>query len=120
MSRLERQKAFRLGRRAESFCVWRLRLTGWRVLARRYAAPGGEIDILAKRGATLATIEVKARAERVQALEAITPRQRRRIERAASIFLAQNPKFANLAVRFDVMLVVPWRLPHHIADAWRP
>lgn len=115
-----RREAFRYGHLAESLSVWRLRLCGWRILARRFKAPGGEIDIIARRGRLLAMIEVKGRGELDSALESLTRRQRERIERAASIFLARNPKFATLSVRFDVMLVVPWRWPRHLADAWRP
>ncbi len=120
MTSEQRRKAYRFGRLAEGLSVWRLRLSGWRILARRFKAPGGEADIIARRGHMLAVIEVKARKDTDIALEAVTPRQRRRIERAASIFLARHPKFAALSVRFDVMLVAPWRLPRHIADAWRP
>ena len=64
----------------------RLRLTGWRILARRYATPAGEIDIVARRGTLIAFIEVKHRKERQGALEAISARQRRRIENAATIY----------------------------------
>ncbi|MDP7642439.1 MAG: YraN family protein, partial [Alphaproteobacteria bacterium] len=48
-----------------------------------------------------------------EALEAVTPRQQRRIERAAQTFLSQHPKWRNLGFRFDVMAVTPWRLPKH-------
>ena len=114
-----RRRAWRHGLRAESWCVLSLRLRGYRVLARRLVTPVGEIDIVARRGATLAVIEVKARATRAAAAEAVTPRQRRRIHRAAAAFLGQRPALAGLAVRFDVMLILPWRPPIHIADAWR-
>jgi hypothetical protein len=56
-----RRRAYRFGHWAETLCVWWLRLGGYRVLARRYKTPVGEIDIVARRGAALAFIEVKAR-----------------------------------------------------------
>jgi len=57
-------------------CLWSLRLKGYRILARDYRVPMGEIDILARRGGTLVAIEVKARGDQASASEAITPRQR--------------------------------------------
>ena len=79
----------------------------------------GEIDIVARKGRVLVVIEVKARVSRELAAEAITPRQRDRISRAAAAYLAQNPRLADLGVRFDTMLLTPRRLPAHIVDAWR-
>jgi len=115
-----RRRAEQSGRRAERICVWALRLKGWHIAAQRFAAPVGEIDIVARRGATLAFIEVKARAALRDGLEAVTPRQRQRIERASEVFLSEHPKWRNLVLRFDVMVVCPKRWPRHFEDAWRP
>ena len=114
-----RRKAERRGRWAESLCLWSLRLRGYRILARGYRVAVGEIDILARRGRTLVAIEVKARDDHASAVEAVTPRQRRRITRAAAHFISGRPSLATLTVRFDVMLAMPRRLPLHIRDAWR-
>ena len=57
-----RRGAQRFGSRAERLCRWRLRLCGWRIVARNWRSPAGEIDIVARRGAVLAFVEVKARA----------------------------------------------------------
>lgn len=116
----ERATSEARGRGAEATCGWWLRAHGYRLLARRWRAPVGEIDIIARRGRSIAFIEVKARATLGGALDAVTPAQRRRIERAAEAFLSQHPKWRNLEVRFDVMAVRPGRLPHHLRDAWRP
>ena len=112
--------AERFGRHAEALCRLALRLGGYRVVAVRERTPAGEIDIVARRGATLAIVEVKARGDAVRAAEALSARQRNRLNRAAAAFLARRPELAGLAVRFDVMLVSPWRWPRHLADAWRP
>jgi putative endonuclease len=100
-------------------CRWHLRLRGWRIVARGWRCPSGEIDILAQRRGVLAIIEVKLRGDAGSAAAAVLPRQRRRITRAAAAFLAVRPDLAGLALRFDVMLVAPGRMPRHLADAWR-
>ncbi len=115
----ERHRRYRLGRHAELFCAWHLRMRGWRILARRYRSPVGEIDIVARRGRLIAFVEVKARRDRTRALESVTTRQRRRVRRAAELFVGAHPSLAALDVRFDVMVVSPWSLPHHVIDAWR-
>ena len=114
-----RRAAFRRGHAAERLCVWSLRLRGYRVLARRFRVPAGEIDLVARRGRVVAAIEVKARDSFDEAAEAVTRHQRRRIGRALEHFLGTRPDLAGLDLRFDVMLVVPGRLPRHIRDAWR-
>jgi len=116
----ERRAAWRRGRWAEAAAVWRLRLVGYRILARDYRTPMGEIDVIARRGNILAAVEVKARGDLRLAAEAVTPRQRRRISRALDHFLTHNPPLAALAVRFDLMLVAPGAWPRHIAGAWQP
>ena len=116
----ERRRAYKRGHTAERRCSLLLRCTGWRILARRYRTPVGEIDLIAKRGNIVAAIEINARRTLTEALEAVTPRQQRRIERAAAAFLSHHPKWSNLGFRFDVMAVTPWRLPKHVTDAWRP
>jgi len=118
--RRERRRAERRGRWAETLSLWWLRLKGYRILARDFRTAVGEIDILARRGGTLAAVEVKARPDTAIAGEALLPRQRRRIERALAHFLARRPDLQGLALRFDVMLVTPRRLPRHLPDAWRP
>jgi putative endonuclease len=119
MSRDARRQAFRRGHAAELLCLWHLRLRGWRILARRFRVPSGEIDLIARRGSVLAAIEVKARGSLAAAAESVSARQRRRVARALDHFVALQPGLARLSRRYDVMLVLPRRLPRHLADAWR-
>jgi putative endonuclease len=119
MSLAARRLAWRRGRFAEGCCVWWLRAKGWRVIARGFRLPVGEIDIIARRGRIVAAIEVKARDRLDAAAEAVTPRQRRRVARAFEAFLARRPDLAALDRRFDVMLLLPGRPPRHLAGAWR-
>ena len=114
-----RRRAEGWGRLAESLAVWRLRAAGWQILARDWRRPQGEIDIVARRGGVLAIVEVKARADFARAADAVLPRQKLRIARAAEAFIASRPELAGLDVRFDAVLVVPWRIPRHVGDAWR-
>jgi putative endonuclease len=115
----ERLRAERRGRFGEFLCRWHLRLRGWQIVASHWRCPSGEIDILARRGGVLAIVEVKSRRNINTAAEAILPRQRRRIARAASAFLMTRPDLATLTLRFDVMLVAPLRPPRHLAGMWR-
>jgi len=115
----ERRAAHKRGTRAESLCLWQLRLKGYRLLARRYRTPVGEVDLIVRRGGVIAAVEVKARGDVVVAGEAVSPNQRRRVARALTHFLAGRPDLARLACRFDVMLVAPRRWPVHVVDAWQ-
>jgi putative endonuclease len=63
-------------------------------------------------------VEVKARAGFDDAASAVTPYQRRRILSAARAWLARHPDDATCAIRFDAVLVVPWRLPRHMPGAF--
>ncbi len=114
-----RRRAERWGRYAEAAAALALLVKGYRPVARRLKTPAGEIDIVARRGRTLAIVEVKARATLDGAAFALGPRQQRRLARAAAV-AAGRPALAGLDVRFDVVLVAPWRWPRHLKDAWRP
>ncbi len=86
-------------------------------MTRRNKTPVGEIDLVALKGKRLAFIEVKARKSREAAAWTLPTRQRR-IVGAAQYWLSSHPDFAGHQMAFDVVLVAPWRLPHHIADAF--
>lgn len=118
MSFMVRRRAERLGRLAEWRAVWRLRLAGYAILARRYKTRLGEIDIVARRGGVLAFVEVKARGNFEQAADALSALQFGRVARAASLFVARHPELADLSLRFDAVLVAgPW--PRHLPGVWQ-
>jgi putative endonuclease len=116
--RRERVAAFRLGLSAESRAAMLLIAKGYRIAARRWKTPFGEVDIVARRGRALVFVEVKARDGADAAAEAVTERTRRRIIAAAELWLAHRPDDARRDIRFDVMLVTPGRIPRHIANAF--
>jgi putative endonuclease len=114
----ERQVAFRLGLSAESRAAAFLIAKGFRILARRFRSPLGEIDIVARRRHLLVFVEVKARERLDDAAWSVTERQRARIIGAAEAWLAHHPDAAIRDIRFDAMLVAPRRLPRHIPAAF--
>jgi putative endonuclease len=116
--RRERIAAFRLGLSAESRAALLLIAKGYRIAARRWKTPFGEIDIVARRRSALVFVEVKARASDDEAAEAVTERTKRRIIAAAELWLAHHPDDVQRAIRFDVILVAPGRMPQHIANAF--
>ena len=116
MSRVAREA---WGRWAESVAAWSLRLRGYRIVARRFRTPLGEIDLIARRGRLVAFVEVKARGDFIRAADALGSRQFGRVARAASLYLAHHPHYAAHSVRFDAVLVGGlW--PRHLPDVWRP
>ena len=119
ITKADRQRRDATGRRAEIMSAWLLRLKGYRVLAQRFKTPVGEIDIIAQRASVIAFIEVKARPLVATAIESVSAHQRRRITRAALVFLQKRPDLAEHHMRFDLILVTPGKLPRHIVDAWR-
>lgn len=120
MSRAKRRRARARGLRAETLAAWWLRFKGYRILARGFRVPQGEIDLIARRGRVLAVVEVKRRDSLASASDAVSPRQRRRIEQAAAVFLQRRPALAHCQLRFDVFLLAPRHQPRHLVDAWRP
>lgn len=113
---MKRQAAERRGRGAETLAGWYLRLKGWRILARRARVPGGEVDIVARRGRMLAFVEVKARASEDAAASSLDHYRLRRVaaERLAPRYLRDGDD-----VRIDAMFVIPRRLPRHLPNVWQ-
>lgn len=116
----DKVRAYRFGHVAEGVAALLLRLKGYRILARRYRTNFGEIDLIARRGRVLAMVEVKARSAKggMHAAESLSASQRRRIERAASGYLASHSGSQNCDIRFDLIVVSRDRLPRHLAGAW--
>jgi putative endonuclease len=117
-ARPEKIAAFRVGISAESRAAVWLIAHGYRILARRWKSPLGEIDIIAARRHLLIFVEVKARATLDEAAESVTERQKQRIAAAAEVWLASYPQPTIRDIRFDAVLVAPGRLPRHIPAAF--
>lgn len=102
------------GQRAEWLAILWLGLKGYRPVARRFGGKGGEIDLIVKRGRTIAFVEVKARGAMDEALIAITPEKHRLVELRIRQWLAQNPWAMAHHLRADAVFLAPWRWPRHV------
>ena len=113
-----RLKAYQRGHRGEWLAALALSVKGYRVVARRFRTPAGEIDLIARRGDLVAIVEVKVRPTLIHAMEAIARQSERRIEAAADIWLARQRDFGRLSVRYDMVAVLPWRWPVHVENVF--
>ena len=95
-----------LGILGENLAVQELRRRGYAILARRYRTRYGEIDIVADDDGTIVFVEVKARAGGAFgiAVEAVTPRKRRRVTAMAVDYLSRTGATSR-ACRFDVVAI---------------
>lgn len=99
-----------LGARGEDAAARHLRLRGWRIVARGWRCPTGEIDIAAFRGGVLALCEVKTRHAEAALVDPIPTAQRPRLLRTAEAFHARHAAPEVTCVRLDLILVRPGRL----------
>ncbi len=116
---MKRALAERRGRRGEGRAGWWLRLHGWRIVARRVKTPRGEIDLIARRGSTVAFVEVKWRATETELALAIDEYRLRRVAAAAEAVAHRYARPTD-TIRIDVLLLAPGRWPRHIVNAWQP
>ena len=115
----KRWRAHIYGLRAESLAALWLMAKGYRILARRYNVKGGELDLVVFKGDAVAFVEVKARDDLDAASISILEMKRRRISRAARVWLMRNPWAMGCTLRGDGVFIAPWRLPRHVVAAYR-
>ncbi len=110
----------RLGARAEQLAAELLERGGWTILEQRYRYHRHDVDLIARQGAVVAFVEVKARLGRSYgaAALAVTAHKQRELTRAAASWLQRHGRPGDVA-RFDVVTVeggsVAW-----IENAFRP
>jgi putative endonuclease len=114
---MKRQRAERGGRRAERLAALWLQLKGWKILGRRVRIPAGEVDLIARRGKTVAFVEVKARATVEEAGFSLDEWRLRRVAAAAEA-LAHRYARPGDDIRLDAIFIVPRRLPRHMTNIW--
>ena len=105
------------GRRAETIAAWWLRLHGWSILAKRARVAGGEVDLVARLGHTLAFVEVKQRATAEAAAWSLDRYRLRRVAVAAEQLALRYMRPGDV-IRIDAIFVVPGRLPRHLPNVW--
>jgi putative endonuclease len=95
-----------LGKTGEDLACRELETRGYVILARRYRQRGGEIDIIARDGATLVFVEVKTRDghEFGDAAEAVTAWKRRRMAHVALDYMSRH-HISECPCRFDVVSI---------------
>ena len=93
------------GEHAEALAAEYLEGRGLKILERNYRCRFGEIDIVARNGATIVFVEVRARTSEAYggAAGSITPATRKRLLAAARHYLARQG--THCACRFDVVLM---------------
>ncbi|WP_370172501.1 MULTISPECIES: YraN family protein [Hyphomonas] len=116
----KRTAAEQRGRTGETYAALFLRLKGYRILAHRVRTPVGEVDLIAEKSGTVVFIEVKARKREATAIDAVSVHAWQRIARAAENWMAKRPQYSQHGWRYDLIGIVPGRLPIHLRDAWRP
>jgi putative endonuclease len=103
------------GASAEWLAIALLTLKGYRILARRFGGNGGEIDLIARRVACIAFVEVKARDD---AVLAITPDKIRLMTRRISDWRSRNAWASGHVLRADAVFVGQGRWPRHVENVF--
>ncbi len=112
----KRIKAYRSGHHGEWWAALALMLKGYRIVARRFRTPLGEIDLVARRGSLVLIVEVKRRSSLDAAMEAVGPQAQRRIAGSADLWLSRQKDAGRLSLRFDLVAVLPRRWPVHVPN----
>jgi putative endonuclease len=112
----KRRARNRRGWLAEIWVAAMLMAKGYRVLGRRVRTGAGEIDLVVRRGDRLVFVEVKQRQTMCDPETSVSDRQRRRIRRAADVWLARHPRHQACEICFDLVLVAPRRWPRHVEN----
>lgn len=94
-----------VGAQAEDFAQHYLAQHGLTLIERNFRCRLGEIDLIMREGSTLVFVEVRYRRNRDFGgpVISVSPRKQQKLRAAAKIYLQNNPRSANKAVRFDVL-----------------
>ncbi|QLA20759.1 YraN family protein [Desulfolutivibrio sulfoxidireducens] len=95
------------GQRGENAALDHLLARGWRIVARNWRCPKGEIDFVCQTDDTLVFVEVKTRAASPQAdpAGAVTASKRSRLVKAAMAYLSRHEAW-DQPCRFDVVTIL--------------
>ncbi|MGV2101525.1 YraN family protein [Rhizobium sp. 21-4511-3d] len=115
---VSRQKALRRGHFSEYVAALYLLMKGYRIAAFRYRTKLGEVDIIARKGDLAVFVEVKARRDERVAVDAVSYAAQKRIRDASDLWLARQANSHLLSQRYDIVAVLPGRLPRHFPNAF--
>jgi len=115
---VSRQRALRRGHLSEYIAALYLLMKGYRIAAFRYRTKLGEIDIVARKGDLAVFVEVKARRDERVAVDAVSYAAQKRIRDASDLWLARQRDSHRLSQRYDIVAVLPGRLPRHFISAF--
>jgi putative endonuclease len=115
---VSRKDADAKGRRGETLAAWYLRLKGWRILGQRVVTPHGEVDLIARRGRTVAFVEVKWRRNVLERDRALYPDLLRRVANAAESLSSRYVRPGDV-IRIDAILIVRRKWPLHLVNVWQ-
>ena len=95
-----------LGEQGEDLAAAALRQQGYKILARNYVTPLGEIDLIAQKGRTVVVVEVKTRKSLRfgSPQESVSVTKQNRLRRLADYYL-KDKRLVGSPVRFDVVAV---------------
>ena len=96
----------------ERRALWHYRLRGYRIIGANVQAGRNELDLIVRRGNELTFVEVKQRRGTGfgGAVGAVDAEKRRRVRRAAQVWLSRNPQPRHVRVGFEVVAVEGSRL----------
>lgn len=106
------------GMHAEDLAQNYLVQQGYEIIHTRYKTKFGEIDVIAQKGNLICFVEVKMRQNIEDALHAITPKTRKRVEQSALYFLSVFLEAAQCDLRFDVVAITQNGRITHLDNAW--
>ncbi len=112
------KKAYRFGKWAETIARLFLLVRGYSCLYQGFRLSFVEVDLILTKKNTLIFCEVKKRASFLKAGESIKRVQKEHLLKGARLFLKMYPQFQNHDIRFDAILLEPWKLPRHVKHAW--
>ncbi|MCD4796904.1 MAG: YraN family protein [Candidatus Cloacimonetes bacterium] len=116
------QDKISIGKSGEETAVDFLRTKEYQIISRNYFSPYGEIDIIAIDENELVFIEVKTRNSNLEtALNSVSLSKQKKLAKTASYFLLKNPRFEDMATRFDVIVILKNKNQiKHLKDAFLP
>jgi putative endonuclease len=95
-----------LGDAGEHLARRQLEANGYTCLAEQWRCPVGELDLVMRQGDDLVFVEVKVRrGGLLEAEQAVTPAQQRRLLAAAQSFLTAHPEIQDLTWRIDILAI---------------